>query len=177
MKRIRKYTQRYRNVIVMSAAALAMTAALTIQSSMAYFTTYVSAGGGGEVSLKVQTEIHEEVSDMTKHITIENVEDNDCFVRVRAFYSGLVGIEYKNVDGGNDWYDGGDGYWYYRPVLKAHSTSSQLDVKITVPETFDKDTFNVVVVQECTPVIYDDNGNPGAEWDTVYSDYQRGGSN
>ena len=96
---------------------------------------------------------------------------------MRAFYSGLVSIEYKNVGGGDGWYDGGDGYWYYRPVLKAHSTSSQLDVKITVPEEFDKDTFNVVVVQECTPVIYDDAGNPGAEWDTVYSDYQRGGSN
>ena len=60
---------------------------------------------------------------------------------------------------------------------RAHSVSSQLDVKITVPEEFDKDTFNVVVVQECTPVIYDDAGNPGAEWDTVYSDYQRGGKN
>lgn len=173
MKRMKKY----RNVIAMSAAALAMTAALSIQSSMAYFTTYVSAGGGGEVSLKVQTKIHEDVTNMTKHVTIENVEDNDCFVRVRAFYSGLVDIEYKNVEGGNDWYDGEDGYWYYRPVLRAKSTSSALDVRIIVPEEFDKDTFNVVVVQECTPVIYDDDGNPGAEWDTVYSDYQRGGSN
>lgn len=176
MKRIRTYTQRYRNVIAMSAAALAMTAALTIQSSMAYFTTYVSAGGGVEVSLEVRTEIHEEVTNMTKHITIENVEDNDCFVRVRAFCGEQVDIEYKNVDGGNDWYDGGDGYWYYRPVLKAHTTSSQLDVKINVPEGYDKDNFNVVVVQECTPVIYND-GNPTAEWDTVYSDYQRGGGN
>ena len=173
MKRIGKYSK----VIAMSAAALAMMAALSIQSSMAYFTTYVSAGGGGEVSLRIHTVVHEDVSEMTKHITIENVEDNDCFVRVRAFYSGLVSIEYKNVGGGDGWYDGGDGYWYYRPVLRAHSTSSQLDVKIIVPEEFDKDTFNVVVVQECTPVIYDDAGNPGAEWDTVYSDYQRGGKN
>lgn len=170
--------KKYKKVIAMSAAALAMTAALTVQSSMAYFTTYVSAGGGGEVSLKVQTEIHEDpVTDMTKHITIKNVEANDCFVRVKAFYGGLISIEYRNADGGNDWYDGGDGYWYYRPVLKAGATSSQLDIKINVPEGFDKDTFNVVVVQECTPVIYDDNGNPGAEWDTVYSDYQRGGNN
>ena len=51
MKRIGKYSK----VIAMSAAALAMTAALSIQSSMAYFTTYVSAGGGGEVSLRIQT--------------------------------------------------------------------------------------------------------------------------
>lgn len=173
MKRMKKY----RNVIIMSAAALAMTAALGIQSSMAYFTTYVSAGGGGELSLKVQTEIQEEVSRMTKHVTIRNTEDNDCFVRVRAFYGGLVDIEYRNVEGGNDWYDGGDGYWYYRPVLRANSASSALDVRIIVPEEFDKDSFNVVVVQECTPVIYDDAGNPGAEWDTVYSDYQRGGNN
>lgn len=176
MKRINEYTRRYGKVIAMTAAALAMTAALTVQSSMAYFTTYVSAGGGGTVSLTVQTEIHEEVSRMTKHVTIENVEDNDCFVRVRAFYGGFVDVEYNNVDGGADWYDGGDGYWYYRPVLKAHTTSSQLDIRIIVPEEFDSDTFNVVVVQECTPVIYED-GSPAADWDTVYSDYQRGGSN
>ena len=47
-----------------------------------------------------------------------------------------------------------------------------MDVKIgDLPEDFDKDSFNVVVIQECTPVIYDEAGNPAADWSTVYTDY------
>ncbi len=53
-----------------------------------------------------------------------------------------------------------------------------LDAKIVLPEGFDKDNFNVVVIQECTPVVYDASGNATADWTTVYSDYQEtdGGS-
>ena len=81
-----KYFEKYGKVIAMSAAALGMTAALTIESSLAYFTTYVSAGGSEVVSLGAQTTIHEEVSLMTKHITIRNTSQiNDCFVRVKVF--------------------------------------------------------------------------------------------
>ena len=47
-----------------------------------------------------------------------------------------------------------------------------LDVKIgDLPEDFDRDSFNVVVIQECTPVVYDEAGNPVADWTTVYTDY------
>ena len=56
----------------MSAAALGLVAALTIESSMAYFTTYVSAEGGYVVNIGARTEIQEEVSEMTKHITLLN---------------------------------------------------------------------------------------------------------
>ena len=44
-----KFMEKYGKLIAMSAVALGMTAALTIESSLAYFTTYVSAGGGGVV--------------------------------------------------------------------------------------------------------------------------------
>ena len=92
MKRIEKYGK----VIAMSAAALGMTAALTIESSMAYFTTYVSAGGSMTVSLGAQTTIHEDqVTDMTKHISVKNTSDsNECFVRVKIFCGGEFSIGY-----------------------------------------------------------------------------------
>jgi len=47
-----------------------------------------------------------------------------------------------------------------------------LDVKIDVPDGFDRDNFNVVVIQECTPVVYDESGNATADWTTVYSGYE-----
>lgn len=123
------------------------------------------------VRLGSSTEIHEEVSQMTKHISIENASaENDCFVRVKVFYGGDLEIVYTDPE--NQWYEGEEGYWYYRSILGAAQMTTGLDVKINVPEGFDKDSFNVVVIQECTPVVYDEEGNPTADWKTVYSDYE-----
>ena len=30
-----------------------------------------------------------------------------------------------------------------------------------------EDDFNVIVVQECTAVLYDENGNPYADWNRI----------
>jgi hypothetical protein len=170
---------RYAKLAVMSAAALGMTAVLTIEGAQAYFTTYVSAGGSQVVNLGAETEIHEGLSNMTKHISVENASVvNDCFVRVKVFCGNELAIDYTEADGGQNWYLGDDGYWYYRPILAAGTTTTVLDAKIVLPEGFDKDNFNVVVIQECTPVVYDASGNATADWTTVYSDYQEtdGGS-
>ena len=162
---------RYGTVAGMAAAALGMTALLTLEGVSAYFTTYVSAGGSQVVRLGSSTEIHEDVSQMTKHISIENASaENDCFVRVKVFYGGDLEVVYTDTE--NNWYEGERGYWYYRPILAAAEVTTGLDVKINVPEGYDKDSFNVVVIQECTPVIYDAEGNPTADWTTVYSEYE-----
>ena len=71
----------------LAAAAFCMTAALTLPETSAYFTTYVSAGGSQVIHLGSQTKIKEDVSDMTKHISIQNTSQiNDCFVRVKVLY-------------------------------------------------------------------------------------------
>lgn len=159
----------------MSAAALCMTGALTLEHAAAYFTTYVSAGGSQTVHLGSQTTIHEELSNMTKHISITNASQiSDCFVRVKIFYGSELNVTCQDKsESGNLWtYSRQDDYWYYKPVLPAGGSTEILDVKIgDLPEDFDKDSFNVVVIQECTPVIYDEAGNPAADWSTVYTDY------
>ena len=161
-----KFMEKYGRLIAMSAAALGMTAALTVESSLAYFTTYVSAGGGEVVNLGSSTVIDEEVEQMTKLITITNPSDrSDCFVRVKVFSGTSVTAE---VSGDSNWRHGEDDYWYYTPVLAAgESTRSVLRVAINVPQGFDKDNFNVVVIQECTPVVYDEAGNAAADWNMV----------
>ncbi len=167
MKKMGKYGK----LAGMTAAALGMTAALTLEGASAYFTTYVSAGGSQVVRLGSSTEIHEDVSQMTKHISIENASaENDCFVRVKVFYGGDLEVVYSDTE--NNWYEGEAGYWYYRPILPAAQTTTGLDVKINVPEGYDRDSFNVVVIQECTPVVFDGTGNPTADWSTVYSEYE-----
>ena len=167
MKKMGKYGK----LAGMTAAALGMTAALTLEGASAYFTTYVSAGGSQVVRLGSSTEIHEDVSQMTKHISIENASaENDCFVRVKVLYGGDLEVVYSDTE--NNWYEGEAGYWYYRPILPAAQTTTGLDVKINVPEGYDRDSFNVVVIQECTPVVFDGTGNPTADWSTVYSEYE-----
>lgn len=157
---------------VMSAAALGLLAASSLKDASAYFTTYVSAGGSHVVNMGSQTEIHEDVSSMTKHVSVTNVSQiNDCFVRVKVFHSGVLNVTYNDPDG--LWTEGEEGYWYYGPILPAGQSTGILDVKIgDLPEDFDRDSFNVVVIQECTPVVYDDAGNPVADWTAVYTDYE-----
>ena len=70
----------------LAGAALVLTAGLSVGSAMAYFTTYTQVGGGVSLSLGTTSTIPEEtVEDWTKHVTIQNTGDTDCFVRVRAF--------------------------------------------------------------------------------------------
>lgn len=171
-----KKMESYKKVWIASAAALCMVGAMALPGALAYFTTYVSAGGSQVVHMGSQTEIHEDVTNMTKHVAITNTSQiNDCYVRVKVFHGGQLKVSYTDKsDTGNLWsYAEEDGYWYYGPILPAGKSTEILDVEIGgLPEDFDRDSFNVVVIQECTPVIYDEAGNPTADWSTVYTDYQ-----
>lgn len=150
----------------LGAAAVVLAGSLSVQSAMAYFTTYVKAKGGCEITLGSETEIHENVKDMTKEIKITNTGKTDCYVRVKVFCGSQLDIAYSGAvdDKGNAlWTKKDDGYWYYKEILKAGGTSEVLEVKISLPEDY-KDSFNVIVVQECTPVQYKADGTPYADW-------------
>ncbi|MCI8993474.1 MAG: hypothetical protein HFG80_12255 [Eubacterium sp.] len=174
--KILKYLKSYRALAVVSSAALLMLLAANFEDASAYFTTYVSAGGSQVVHMGSTTELHEDVTDMTKHISVTNAsQTNDCFVRVKVFCGGQLQISYADrSENGNAWrYSEEDGYWYYNSILPAGASTEILDVKIgDLPVDFDRDSFNVVVIQECTPVIYDEEGNPSADWTAVYTDYE-----
>ena len=99
-----------------------------------------------------------------KHVTITNTGDYDCFVRVKAFAP--MELTYTAPNGG--WKAEDDGYWHYKEVLPAKESTSELNISYKFPEGKDKpEEFNIVVIQECTPVLYDENGNPYADWNHV----------
>lgn len=158
-----------KRIIVLSAAALILVSSITIQSAMAYFTTYVSAKGSHVVRMGAQTTITEELSQMTKHISVQNASSiNDCYVRVKVFCGSQIDINISSESG--LWEQrGNDGYWYYIPIVPAGTATEILDAKINVPEGYEE-SFNVAVVQECTPVVFDEDGNATADWNAnVYS--------
>ena len=154
--------------IYLAAAALVLVAALGIGSAMAYFTTYVLADGGVEVSMGSTVTIpQEKVENGQKIIQVKNEGDYECWVRIKVF----AGSErkFEELYEGTKWTPGEDGYYYYSDIVPAKGLTEELKVIIfdltkqdADPET--DEAFNVIVVQECTPVLYDENGNAYADW-------------
>ena len=66
-------------------------------------------------------------------------------------------------DASGKWTPGEDGYYYYADIVEGGQTTEPLDVKIeNIPE--DAKDFNVIVIHESTPVQYDEDGKPYADW-------------
>ena len=152
--------------IYLAAAALALVVTLGIGSAMAYFTTYVLADGGVELSMGSTVTIPKEKMDLHyKIVSIKNTGDYDCYVRVKAFVSAENGeLVFSDEDG--KWTPGADGYYYYSDIVKPGETTDTVKIAVNglLVEPEEGEAFNVIVVQECTPVLYDENGNAYADW-------------
>ena len=141
------------------AAITLIISAVAVKPTMAYFTDTTKAEGSFQIKIgDGDPEIHEEVVEMTKKITIKNTGDYPIFVRAKAIYPDDCTITFEPTGG---WSDGKDGYYYYKdPVGPKESTPADtpLTLKITRAET-SKGDFNVVIIQEATRVSYDEKGN------------------
>nr|MCR5415248.1 hypothetical protein [Pseudobutyrivibrio sp.] len=100
------------------------------------------------------------VENMVKHVTLTNTGECDVYVRVLAVYpdDGSVGAELLST---TDWSQGEGGYYYYSKILAPGESTSELQLEITYSTELD---FNVIIIQEATKVIYDEDGNPTADW-------------
>ena len=79
----------------LGAAAIVMAGSLTAQSAMAYFTTYVKAKGGYEITLGSETEIEEKIKDMTKEITISNTGREMITGRLEMTDTGIIKMFFR----------------------------------------------------------------------------------
>ncbi len=163
--------------IFLTACTIILVCSVSIGSAFAYFTTYTEAKGGYTISLGDKTTIEEpKVSEMTKHIVIKNLEGSEpVWVRARAFGGEVYELIYSDKSG--KWLPNSDGYYYYKDILTAGQSTEELLVKIeNIPE--DAEDFDIVVVYETTPVLYDENGEPYADWTLkVDSGTVEGGAN
>ena len=150
--------------IACAGLALWLVHGMGAEPSAAYFTTHASAKGGYELQAGTETEIHEEIDGLDKHIRIENTGEADCFVRVKVFAGSVAEISYT-LEGGS-WQMGEGEYWYYGKILAPGEFSEELAASIKIPEGMEDkmENFDVVVVQECVPVFYRGDGTPYADW-------------
>lgn len=147
----------------LAALSLVLVLSASVSSAWAYFTTNASARGGYRLRLGNVTEITEEFDSWTKHVTVTNdAASGPVYIRVRAF----AGSEYALIYDGAGWTPGTDGYYYYDEIVAPGEGTGVLDIRITgVPEGItEAEEFNVAVVYESTPVQYDENGDPYADW-------------
>lgn len=154
-----------KQTVYLAALALVLVLSASLSSVMAYFTTNVEAEGSYRLELGNETNIDEGFDSWTKHMTISNTSDSQpVYVRVRAFAGSEYTLSYLDANG--KWTPGGDGYYYYSDILNAGEAADVLDIKIgNVPEELtEPEGFNVAVIYESTPVQYDENGNPYADW-------------
>lgn len=154
--------------ICLTAVALLAVISLSVGSAMAYFSTYIISKGSKEMVLDFsETEINEKVEPGMKKITVKNIGETECFVRIRV----VAGTEHADkwavdLENSSNWKLGNDGYYYYfdgnrEKVLAPEEITSELKIAI---KNF-KEEFNVVVIQENTPALYDENGAAYSDWD------------
>lgn len=161
MSRNRLYRKHRNRTVLAAALVLTWILGATATESLAYFTTYATAKGSCPVSLGSRTEIEESFDNWTKTVRIVNMGDVECWVRVKAFAGSEYPLEYSNDSG--KWSLGEDGYWYYSDIVAAGESTEELCISITVSGELSA-SFNVVVIQECTPVLYWEDGTPYADW-------------
>mgnify|MGYP007083088053 FL=1 len=152
--------------LCLAAAALTLTAGISAGTAMAYFTTYTEASGGVTLNMGFSETIpKEDFSNWTKHVSVENTGDYDCYIRVKALAGSKYqdGLQYSDSDG--KWTPGEDGYYYYSDLIAPGESTSVLDIRIDSKES--DASFNVVVVQESTKVLNNENNEPYADWTQI----------
>ena len=159
-----------RRTVFLAAFALILLFGASLKDSLAYFTTYTTTRGSARLVLGSKTEIEEKIEGFIKKIQIVNTGDADCFVRARIYAGSLLKLtESESVPEGGaaHWGKDADGWWYYESVLKPGEATNILSVEIGVSSELmdlDIDNFNVIVVQESTPALYQEDGTPYADW-------------
>ena len=139
--------------IILPALAVILVIGLAVGTAIAYFTAHTEATGSVPVALGAKTEIEESIKDLDKVITIGNKGPEAVWVRAKAYSA--YELTYK----GEGWSEGEDDFYVYGDIVEAGQTADTLTVSITAPADEVTEEFNVIVVYECTKVMYDDDGN------------------
>lgn len=168
-----------KKIICLAAAALVLVAGISAKSVMAYFTTYVLAEGQETLSLEFPaTSISETAGEngekvlVVQNVANQNEETVDCYVRVRVIAPSHYGIRITDAEpndaSGNavdNWSANTGGFYEYNSVLEAGASTTPLHIQIDKTANPAAEDANVIVIQECAPVLYDATGNPYVDWD------------
>lgn len=155
-----------KRVLIGFIAAALCVAALT-GTALAYFSDKTVASGEHPLTLGYSTEVEENMDGLDKHITITNTGDTEVMVRVQLFYSNANGVD-VSVEGSGWTGNGAESapyVWNYDQVLAPGASTSELVAKVSADAKLLQTNFDVIVVSQSSPAVYDADGNPyGYDW-------------
>lgn len=129
----------------------------SVGATVAYFSATDKAEGAAVLNLKGESRIDEGDKDF-KEIVVTNTGKPDLIVRVKIFGVDTTKMDVATPDG---WAEGNDGWYYYRNILASgQDTGAPITVKLKSGLSEKEiaelgDSFEVTVVHEATPVVYD----------------------
>ena len=168
--------------ILKSLSAFAIASALVLAAAgpgnvLAYFTTHAEAQGVQTINLYYETHIDEDVEAGVKTVSISSEEGSfPVYVRVKVFSEVELSVE---PDPAGSWTEGAGGYWYCEAPLEGGGKTADLVISVADKNLKDKykegDVFDVIVVYEVTPVVYepDADGNPKPVKTCQETDWER----
>jgi len=146
--------KKFRNKKILTIAAILLVLVTAVGLAGAFFSDYEHAIGQATFTLGGDTTIEEEVTDTEKTIKILNRGDGEAFVRLCVY-----GPDEMVVTPGEGWSKGDGGFWYYNQVLPSGGETSSIVASIAnIPVTVDLSEFDIIVVHESVPVVYDTEG-------------------
>lgn len=107
---------------------------------------------------KTNSDINQKFIDDKMQICLRNIDDSSCYVRLKIFSPTLVNIDVF----GNNWTRSTDGYWYYNNIVEPGYESEILQLKLNIDSKL-KETFNIVIIDEVTEVLYNEDGTEYAD--------------
>lgn len=177
---------------LLASLAVILVLGMCIVPAWAYFTATTESNGGIEVKVTPSTEINEWMKGTEKHVVITNSEDATAPVYVRV---GVFTSLKTTTLGGTNWSgpaaDGwtgpaGLGWFNYDKIVQPGEGTDEflVDAEFPTIKSADKpdadfepgQNVNVIVVYESTPVQYDADGNPYADWSLKANSTSQGGN-
>ncbi len=150
---------------VLACLAFTVIFAPSVGKAMAYFTNYTLAQGSRALGgFTVTTEVTETVEENQKTVSVKNTGEVPCYVRVCAAAGEQFTVEAAPETAGS-WQQEADGWWYYHTYIEPGDATGPLTFTITWEKSQVQGDFNVIVIEECTPVRYQADGTPYADWD------------
>lgn len=140
-----------KNRKILLVIAMALVLSLSVGMTFAYFSGHTEAKGEAVVHLVGKTEIVEQVDENSKVIVIKNIGNTDVLVRV-----GVYAPAATEVTPAEGWTQKQGDFYYYEEILPVNGETSKIDVTIKGP-VGEVENFDVVVVNECVPVTYNDD--------------------
>lgn len=167
-----------RKGIVTAGLAVALVLGAAVAPATAYLTGNDEALGRVSVGpLADQVYIEEDVEGLKKTVTLTaDPKSGPVYVRMRA-YTGSEHEQYLRYvpDDEGLWVGPDDEGWYnYAAILGPGESANGLVVELDgLPEGMlltEGDSVNVVIVYEYTPVLFDEDGEPYADWSDELSE-------